>query len=104
MSFYLRKRAFDNRFVSTPSLPARPRTDNGAQRMRGKRPLPSPDNSSDSTDMPAKKPRTDEPPSKSSVLSYTEDVDRHTYEYQEVSSYAGRSLKDDGVGVRPLVK
>jgi len=69
-----RKRDFDTRF-----------------KKRGKRPAPS-DSSTSATvveDPPSKKPRSDKP--------MTE------YE-KEVKNYAGRSLKDDGIGVRPLVK
>ncbi|TFY74151.1 hypothetical protein EWM64_g9861 [Hericium alpestre] len=59
-------------------------------KKRGKRPTPDSSDSKDTAaDPPAKKAKPDEPMS----------------QYQkEVKTYAGRSLKDDGIGVRPLVK
>jgi len=71
----VRKRDFDSRF-----------------KKRGKRPAPSDSPNSAATvveDPPAKKSKSDKP--------LTE------YE-KEVKNYAGHSLKDDGIGVRPLVK
>ncbi|KIP05317.1 hypothetical protein PHLGIDRAFT_119964 [Phlebiopsis gigantea 11061_1 CR5-6] len=58
-------------------------------KQRGKRPLPLAESSDDTTEIAPKKLKVDEP----------------TTQYQrEVSNYAGRSLKDNGNGVRPLVK
>ncbi|TCD68346.1 hypothetical protein EIP91_010984 [Steccherinum ochraceum] len=58
-------------------------------KARGKRPAPDAADSASVADTPVKKTKTEEPLS----------------QYQkEVKSYAGRSLKDDGIGVRPLVK
>lgn len=69
---------------------ARKRTFDSRFKQRGKRPSPdSSDSKSTTIDSPAKKIKTDAPMSQ--------------YE-REVKSYAGRSLKDDGIGVRPLVK
>ncbi|PSR70843.1 hypothetical protein PHLCEN_2v13284 [Hermanssonia centrifuga] len=58
-------------------------------KKRGKRPPPDTASSSTVTDNPSKKPRVDKP-----LTQYE----------KEVKTYAGRSLKDDGIGVRPLVK
>ncbi|THH18367.1 hypothetical protein EW146_g2597 [Bondarzewia mesenterica] len=59
-------------------------------KQRGKRPSPDSSNSKNTAaDPPTKKAKTEVPMSQ--------------YE-KEVKSYAGRSLKDDGIGVRPLVK
>ncbi|PCH39843.1 hypothetical protein WOLCODRAFT_67732 [Wolfiporia cocos MD-104 SS10] len=58
-------------------------------KRRGKRPPPTDANSTPATEPPAKKTRADEP-----LTQYQ----------KEVKNYAGRSLKDDGIGVRPLVK
>jgi len=70
-----KKRAFDNRFKN-----------------RGKRPAPDESDSSPSTattENPSKKPKAD-----SNLTKYE----------KEMKNFAGRSLKDDGIGVRPLVK
>ncbi|KAI0314154.1 hypothetical protein OF83DRAFT_1138087 [Amylostereum chailletii] len=72
-----RKRTLDNRFKS-----------------RGKRPSP---NESDSTHSPAVD--SARPPIKKPKKDHT------MTDYQkQVKAFAGRSLKDDGMGVRPLVK
>jgi len=80
------------------------------QKKRGKRPAPS-DSSTSATvveDPPSKKPRSDKPMSASSFgfMSYRiSSLINASAEYEkEVKNYAGRSLKDDGIGVRPLVK
>ncbi|KAH9841706.1 uncharacterized protein C8Q71DRAFT_738355 [Rhodofomes roseus] len=57
-------------------------------KRRGKRPSPDATNSEPATEPAAKKPKVDEP--------------RNQYE-KEVKSYAA-SLKDNGAGIRPLVK
>ncbi|KAI0086920.1 hypothetical protein BDY19DRAFT_907807 [Irpex rosettiformis] len=59
-------------------------------KRRGKRPAPDSTNSDTSTENPAKKSKGEEPP----LTKYQ----------QELQNYAGKSLKDDGIGVRPLVK
>jgi len=56
---------------------------------RGKRPPPDAPSSNPITEPPVKKTKVEKPMTQ--------------YE-KEVKSYAGRSLKDDGIGVRPLVK
>ncbi|KAH9949795.1 hypothetical protein B0H21DRAFT_726012 [Amylocystis lapponica] len=58
-------------------------------KTRGKRPLPDAPSSNTATEHLAKKTKTEEP-----LTQYE----------KEVKNYAGRSLKDDGIGVRPLVK
>ncbi|KAJ8483379.1 hypothetical protein ONZ51_g4763 [Trametes cubensis] len=58
-------------------------------KSRGKRRSPDAPSSNDTTESPAKKPKVDEP----------------LNQYQkELQSYADKSLKDGGNGVRPLVK
>ncbi|KZT09199.1 uncharacterized protein LAESUDRAFT_722924 [Laetiporus sulphureus 93-53] len=68
---------------------ARKRTFDERFKKRGKRPPPDAQNSTPATEPPVKKSKVDTPMTQ--------------YE-KEVKSYAGRSLKDDGIGVRPLVK
>ncbi|KAF8575483.1 hypothetical protein K439DRAFT_1419774 [Ramaria rubella] len=47
----------------------------------------------------------DDHPSKRAKNDKDKDKDQPLTQYEkEVKSYAGRSLKDDGIGVRPLVK
>ncbi|GBE82978.1 hypothetical protein BKA93DRAFT_725900 [Sparassis latifolia] len=58
-------------------------------KKRGKRPLPDTASSTPTTETSAKKPKVDKP---------------MTQYQKEVRNYAGRSLKDNGIGVRPLVK
>jgi len=70
-----RKRNFDERFKN-----------------RGKRPAPDSSAPSAADDPPTKKAKGDK------------DSKPLTQYEKEVKSYAGRSLKDDGIGVRPLVK
>lgn len=75
-----RKRTFDERFKN-----------------RGKRPAPETSASSTADDPPSKRVKGDKDRDK--------DKDQPLTQYErEVKSYAGRSLKDDGIGVRPLVK
>ena len=79
------------------------------QKQRGKRPSPdSSDSKSTTIDSPVKKIKTDAPMSACLCSAHIHNIlIDHTilgqYE-REVKSYAGRSLKDDGIGVRPLVK
>ena len=79
------------------------------QKQRGKRPSPdSSDSKSTTIDSPAKKIKTDAPMSECLRPAHIyniliEHITLGQYE-REVKSYAGRSLKDDGIGVRPLVK
>ncbi|KAH8091018.1 hypothetical protein BXZ70DRAFT_1011278 [Cristinia sonorae] len=68
---------------------ARKRNFDDRFKKRGKRPAPDESTSATSSETPTKKTKTDEP-----LTQYQ----------KEVKSYAGRSLKDDGIGVRPLVK
>ena len=76
------------------------------QKTRGKRPASEAAGATSASESPAKKSKTDEPLSEahfaSCLLSLADDSSAQ-YE-KEVKSYAGRSLKDDGIGVRPLVK
>ncbi|KAI0647866.1 hypothetical protein C8Q79DRAFT_952337 [Trametes meyenii] len=58
-------------------------------KSRGKRRSPDAPSSNDTTENPAKKPKVDEP-----LTQYQ----------KEVQNYADKSLKDGGIGVRPLVK
>ncbi|KAI0770084.1 hypothetical protein C8Q74DRAFT_1273369 [Fomes fomentarius] len=58
-------------------------------KTRGKRRSPETASSATTTETPAKKPKVEEP----------------LNQYQkELQNYADRSLKDSGIGVRPLVK
>ncbi|EMD40183.1 hypothetical protein CERSUDRAFT_71962 [Gelatoporia subvermispora B] len=58
-------------------------------KKRGKRPSPDPASSESATDSPAKKPK----------------VEKEMTQYEkEVKNYTTPSLKDNGIGVRPLVK
>ncbi|KAI0916963.1 hypothetical protein AcW1_007719 [Taiwanofungus camphoratus] len=68
---------------------AKKRTFDERFKNRGKRPLPDAANSESATEPSSKKTKIEKPMTQ--------------YE-KEVKSYAGRSLKDDGIGVRPLVK
>ncbi|KAI0683260.1 hypothetical protein BC835DRAFT_1296479 [Cytidiella melzeri] len=68
---------------------ARKREFDNRFKRRGKRPPPDTASSTAVTENPAKKVKVDE-----AMTKYQ----------QEVQNYAGRSLKDDGIGVRPLVK
>jgi len=69
---------------------ARKRDFDNRFKTRGKRPAESPNSSSTAAaDPPSKKMKTEK--------------ELTQYE-KEVKSYAGRSLKDNGTGVRPLVK
>ncbi|KAA1474718.1 hypothetical protein DENSPDRAFT_841343, partial [Dentipellis sp. KUC8613] len=77
-------------------------------KQRGKRPTPdssdSPKDTSTASDPPAKKPKTDAPLSESPAPRRTHARSSRAAQYQkEVKSYAGHGLKDDGIGVRPLV-
>lgn len=79
------------------------------QKRRGKRKHPDESSSSPVTEIPAKKTKTDTPMSKHGLRLYPLSAKaltvRRAAQYsKEVKSYAGRSLKDDGIGVRPLVK
>ncbi|KAI0337471.1 hypothetical protein BDW22DRAFT_1364130 [Trametopsis cervina] len=68
---------------------ARKREFDSRFKRRGKRPPPDTESSTIPAENPTKKSKVDEP----------------TSSYQkEVQNYAGRSLKDEGIGVRPLVK
>ncbi|KAI0357563.1 hypothetical protein OH77DRAFT_1399305 [Trametes cingulata] len=58
-------------------------------KTRGKRRSPDAPSSNDTTENPAKKPKVDEP-----LTQYQ----------KELQNYADKSLKDSGIGVRPLVK
>jgi len=71
------------------SLSHRKRDFDARFKKRGKRPPPDSSSSATSENPPAKKPKSDKP--------MTE------YE-KEVKNYAGRNLKDDGIGIRALVK
>ncbi|THH32416.1 hypothetical protein EUX98_g1772 [Antrodiella citrinella] len=68
---------------------ARKRQFDSRFKARGKRPSPESADDEAVTESPAKKTKTDAP-----LTQYE----------KEVKSYAGRSLKDNGIGVRPLVK
>jgi len=58
-------------------------------KTRGKRPPPDDSNSNATIENPSKKTKAD------TALTQYE---------KEMKNFAGRSLKDDGIGVRPLVK
>jgi len=69
---------------------ARKRDFNARFKKRGKRSQPDSTSSATLENPPAKKPKSD---------------DKQMTEYEkEVKNYAGRNLKDDGIGVRALVK
>ena len=77
------------------------------QKKRGKRPPPDPSSSATSENPPAKKPKSDKPMSGSLAARSAIYPISMTFaaEYEkEVKNYAGRNLKDDGIGVRALVK
>ena len=81
------------------------------QKNRGKRRSPdSASSTTPATENPAKKPKVDEPlsesfPAVSKCRSRFHDIERRIAQYQkELQNYADKSLKDSGIGVRPLVK
>ncbi|EJF63259.1 hypothetical protein BD309DRAFT_989486 [Dichomitus squalens] len=87
-----RKREFDNRFKN-----------------RGKRRSPDTSSSTPATENPAKKAKVEEPLSESShsgIASVSDESTERTQDQykKELQNYADRSLKDSGIGVRPLVK
>jgi hypothetical protein len=77
------------------------------QKKRGKRPPPDSAGSITEENPQAKKPKFDKPMSASLIAQAafypTSMVFAAEYE-KEVKNYAGRNLKDDGMGVRALVK
>lgn len=107
--FPCRKREFDSRFVSRVYLLYYLSLTVPPQKNRGKRRSPDSSSSTPTTENPAKKPKVEEPLSEfpsSSPTAHTAGVTEHAQaQYQkEVQNYADRSLKDSGIGVRPLVK
>jgi hypothetical protein len=77
------------------------------QKKRGKRPPPDSSSSATSENPPAKRPKSDKPMSGSpiarSIIHSISMIFAAEYE-KEVKNYAGRNLKDDGIGIRALVK
>jgi len=78
------------------------------QKKRGKRPSPDSTNSITEENPQAKKPKFDKPMSESLIAQaaiYPTSTTMVAAEYEkEVKNYAGRNLKDNGMGVRALVK
>lgn len=77
-----------------------------SQKKRGKRPPPDAPNSNSVPEPPSKKAKADTPMCEFGVAGLSALlISRVAAQYEkEVKSYAGRSLKDNGIGVRPLVK
>ena len=79
------------------------------QKNRGKRRSPDDSSSTPAAENPTKKAKTEEPLSEFSSswhATHVVGVAEHGQDqYQkELQNYADRSLKDSGIGVRPLVK
>ncbi|KAF9510933.1 hypothetical protein BS47DRAFT_1364151 [Hydnum rufescens UP504] len=91
-----RKRNFDDRFLyGLPFTPHLPET----QKKRGKRPAAS------SVDAPDTEASTESGSSAKKAKSETPLRRNLSAQYEkEVKGYQSRSLKDQGIGVRPLVK
>lgn len=111
LTSHCRKREFDSRFVgllrsASPEPLANAR--HHLQKKRGKRRSPDAPSSSSTTENPAKKPKVEEPTLSAYLALLCARVLRTELlvaPYQkELQNYADRSLKDSGIGVRPLVK